>query len=104
MLVLACALAFVAGAKWGGRTQTADAYCLSTHQQITCTTEEDGTGRDILVPTDVSWAVEGEFPRGGRPDCLPPVGIGALEVNVTYESVDIGGYEQYLATFVDCGG
>jgi hypothetical protein len=50
------------------------AMCLSAPGTISCETED---GDSFRVPRDVAWQDrQGRRHIGGRPDCLPPSGIG----------------------------
>jgi hypothetical protein len=64
-----------------------------------------GSG-DFAIPQDVPWVdATGSYHQDGRPECLPPVGIGAIEV--TYATVpvtDPSGDGWYRTIWVDCSG
>jgi hypothetical protein len=58
------------------------------------------------IPRDVAWVDSaGSYHADGRPECLPPVGIGTIPVTfATVEVKDPSGYERHQTVWVDCAG
>ncbi|MDP3890682.1 hypothetical protein [Nocardioides sp.] len=76
--------------------------CLSAPGVMSCG-PIDAPGRaEYLVPKDVAWTQDGAYHSGGRPDCLPPTGRGAVEVRVTWTEVDFGGVTSKRVVGVHC--
>lgn len=66
---------------------------------------EEGFG-SFYIPLDVTWIdSQGSYHADGRPECLPPVGLG--EIDVTFATVKIkdpSGARRDLTIWVDCTG
>jgi hypothetical protein len=58
------------------------------------------------IPLDVAWVgSDGGYRSDGRPECVPPVGIGTIPVTfATVKVKDPDGYERDLTVWVDCTG
>lgn len=58
------------------------------------------------IPTDVAWlGADGSYRSGGRPECLPPVGIGVIDVTfatVKVKAPSAAAHDQTI--WVDCTG
>ena len=83
-VVFLVVVAFLAGAR---RPHVAvhTGMCLSAHPTISC--EADGT--TFWIPSNVRWVdTSGREHLTGRPDCLPPTGIGT-EGPVRFGTVDV---------------
>jgi len=98
----AAALVGYGVAESGNGVETDTVECLSAENTISCElTNEDWT---IGVPLDVAWRdSSGSFHEDGRPECLPPTGIG-LEgpVTVHYRDVRVDGMGWKQVVQVDC--
>lgn len=103
------AIAVVAGLllfQWGRsqpRVHEASVKCLSAPGTISCELPDDWT---ISIPRDVKWSdARGAFHTDGRPDCLPPTGIG-LEgpVRVWWTEVEADGMGWRQVIMVGCEG
>ena len=59
-----------------------------------------------MIPRDVAWVDStGSYHADGRPECLPPVGIGTIAVTfATVKLNDPTGYEREQTVWVDCTG
>lgn len=81
----------------------ASVKCLSAPGTISCELPDDWT---ISIPRDVKWTDRhGAFHADGRPDCLPPTGIG-LEgpVRVWWTEVEADGMGWRQVIMVGCEG
>ena len=104
--VLLVVLAALAGHAWGQReaeVTVRHGFALSAEGAISVSTHDDGSG-DFSIPRDVPWLDSaGEYHEDGRPECLPPVGIGSIEV--TYATVPVPSeYGGDRTVRVDCSG
>ena len=100
-------LAALAGHAWGQReaeVTVRHGFALSAEGAISVSAERDGGAGDHLIPRDVPWGdATGAHHQDGRPECLPPVGIGAIEA--TYATVPVtdpsgDGWDRTI--WVDC--
>jgi hypothetical protein len=99
-------LAAVTGHAWGQReaeVTVRHGFALAMEGGISVSTHDDGSG-DFSIPRDVPWRDSaGSFHEHGRPECLPPVGIGSIEV--TYATVRVPSeYGGDKTVWVDCSG
>jgi hypothetical protein len=77
--------------------------CLSAIGAISCDLADGWT---IAVPRDVSWTDRlGRFHDSGRPQCLPPTGIGLEDpVLISWVHADLDGMGWRQVVAVDCRG
>ena len=102
-------LAALAGHAWGQRqaeVPVRHGFALSAQGVISVSAERDGGGGDRMIPRDVPWVdATGSYHQDGRPECLPPVGIGAIEVSyATVPVTDPSGFGWDRTIWVDCSG
>jgi hypothetical protein len=93
------AAAFWLGARWGGRTQTATAYCSALGPALLCG-DEPGSG-DYGGAASVAWTQDGAFRMDGLPDCLDRRD-SLIQVVIGYEEVEADGVRVNRVVWVDC--
>ncbi len=100
IVALVAAIAgFWLGSLWGGRTQTATAYCSVLGAALLCG-DEPGSG-DYGGPASVAWTQDGALRLDGLPDCLDRRD-SLIQVVIGYEEVEANGTRWNRVTWVDC--
>ena len=67
--------------------------------------EVDGVDGYLSIPTDVAWLDSaGSYHADGRPECLPPVGIGTIDVAFATVPVEDPQGRREQTVWVDCTG
>ena len=107
-VALLVVLGVLVGQAWGQREAEVTlrhGFALSAEGVISVSTHDDGSG-DFAIPRDVAWVdATGSYHEDGRPDCLPPVGIGSIEVTfATVRVTDPSDYGWDRTVWVDCTG
>lgn len=90
LLLLGLVVGYVIGER-GPRTEEADVACMSAELIISCSPLDSPGHGEYWVPLDVAWTKNGTLHPSGRPECLPPVSRGVIEVRVTWTEVDVEG-------------
>ncbi len=105
-VLVAAVLALVVAYEFGQRHPPVKAEvlaCLSAEGDISCGYEDSPNSPVLSVPRDVAWTdAGGKSHLGGRPSCLPPVGIGTILVEVSWVDVRHDGGTSHGVTSVDC--
>jgi hypothetical protein len=98
--LVVAAVAFLVGQR-SPTMAAAEVGCLSAEGVISCTLPD---GWDIEVPRDVGWTdVRGRRHQNGRPQCLPPTGIGLEEpVRLHWLPVEVDGSSWRQVVWVTC--
>lgn len=106
-IALPAVVALVLAAYWAGRghppVTVRHGNALSAVGAISV--EVDGAIR-FSIPTDVAWIDSaGSYHQDGRPECLPPVGIGNIAVTfATVKVKDPSAAQRDQTIWVDCTG
>lgn len=91
--------AFIVGTQWGGRTQTAVAYCSVIRQSLSC---GDSPGSSEYVgAASTPWSADGSLHSDGRPECLPGFDRVA-RLTIAFEPVDPDKGGTSRIVWVDC--
>lgn len=80
----------------------AEVACLSAPGFISCGPLDSPGSAEYSVPLDVAWTKDATFHDGGRPACLPPTGVGTVQVRVTWTEVETAGTAWKQVVGVHC--
>ncbi len=98
LLAVVAYLGYTAGSS--ERVVTEEVDCMSGQEVIGCTLSD---GWDISVPLDVAWTDASGFHESGRPDCLPPTGLGTEgPVQISWTEVETNGWAWRQVLHVAC--